>query len=136
MSAYIPDKLRQFVWQRAAGRCEYCRLPETDANHKHEPDHIIPRQHDGETTTANLALTCWRCNRHKGTNLGSFDPATRAFSLFFNPRTQVWEEHFRLEGALLQPLTPEARVTARILRFNDSLRVAERGALLRMGLYG
>src|SRR3712207_7471621 len=50
---------------------------------------------------------CWRCNRHKGSDLGSFDPLMQEFSLLFNPRTQVWAEHFALEGERLTGLTPE-----------------------------
>ncbi|WP_442940632.1 hypothetical protein [Nostoc sp.] len=50
--------------------------------------------HCGGTDADNLALTCWRCNRHKGTDLGLFDPKTGAFSFLFNPRTQKWAEHF------------------------------------------
>ncbi len=34
----------------------------------------------------NLALACLRCNRHKGPNVGSFDPLTGQLTPFFNPR--------------------------------------------------
>jgi hypothetical protein len=43
--------------------------------------------------------------------------------------------HFTWEGAAIRPLTPEGRVTARILRFNDTDRVAERQRLKAVGLY-
>jgi hypothetical protein len=55
---------------------------------------------------------------------------------FFNPRTQEWTTHFAWEGATIQPLTPEGRVTVTILRLNDADRVAERQRLMAMGLYG
>lgn len=135
MSAYVPEKLRQLVGRRAAWRCEYRRLPQHAARHKHEPDHILPRQHGGATEARNLALICWRCNRHKGPNVGSYDPATGVLTPFYNPRAQIWEEHFRLEGALIQPLTAEGRVTVRIFGFNDAARVEEREEWLRLGLY-
>jgi hypothetical protein len=54
----------------------------------------------------------------------------------FNPRTQEWATHFAWEGAIIQPLTPEGRVTVTILRLNDADRVAERQRLMAMGLYG
>lgn len=123
------------VSQRAGERCEYCLLPEAVSLHKHEPDHIIPRQHGGEGVADNLALACLRCNRHKGPNVGSFDPLTGRLTPFFNPRQQEWAEHFRLEQAEIIPLTPEARVTVRIFRLNDADRVAERQALMNVGLY-
>jgi len=83
----------------------------------------------------NLALACLRCNRHKGPNVGSFDPLTGQLTPFFDPRRQQWAEHFRLEQAEIIPLTPEARVKVRILRLNDADRMAERQALLNVGLY-
>jgi hypothetical protein len=54
---------------------------------------------------------------------------------FFNPRTQAWTVHFAWEGATIRPLTPEGRVTAMILRLNDTDRVAERQRLMTAGLY-
>lgn len=128
-------ELRLLVTLRAGQRCEYCLLPEAVSLHKHEPDHIVPRQHGGETTADNLALACLRCNRHKGPNVGSFDPLTGQLTRFFNPRQQQWAEHFRLEQAEIIPLTPEGRVTVRIFRLNDANRVGERQALLNVGLY-
>ena len=135
MASYIALKLRQIVAERAAYRCEYCLTPQI-AKLKHQPDHILPRQHGGLNTVENLALSCQLCNHYKGPNIGSYDPETGEFAPFSTRAPKYWEEHFRLEGTLIRPLTAEARVTARILRFDDPLRVAERGALLRMGLYG
>lgn len=135
MTTGISPKLRQLVAQRAGFRCEYCLLPQAAALHKHEPDHIVPRQHGGETEASNLALACFRCNRYKGPNVGSFDPLTGELVPLFNPRTQRWEDHFQLEEATIQPLTPEARVTVRILHLNDEDRVAERQVLMHAGFY-
>jgi hypothetical protein len=77
-----------------------------------------------------LALACLRCNRYKGPNIGSLDPVTGRLVPFYNPRTQLWTDHFELEEGLLRPLTAEARVTVRILRLNDEDRVLERQMLL------
>ncbi len=131
----LSSELRLLVTQRAGHRCEYCLLPEAVSLHRHEPDHIVPRQHGGESLATNLALACLRCNRHKGPNVGSFDPLTGQLTPFFDPRRQQWAEHFRLEQAEIIPLTPEARVKVRILRLNDADRMAERQALLNVGLY-
>ena len=135
MPVDIPNELRQLVAARADYRCEYCLMPQSASLHKHEPDHIVPRQHDGATVSDNLALACWRCNRNKGPNVGSFDPETGALVPFFNPRYQAWDEHFNLIEAFVQPLTPEARVTVKILRINDEDRLAERKSLIEAGLY-
>jgi hypothetical protein len=110
-------------------------LPQAASLHKHEPDHIVPRQHGGKTEISNLALACFRCNRYKGPNVGSFDPETGNLVSFFNPRTQKWTEHFALDGAMILLLTPEGRVTVKMFRLNDEDRVAERRHLLEVGLY-
>jgi hypothetical protein len=34
--------------------------------------------------------------------------ATGALTPFYNPRSQAWSDHFRLEETIIQPLTPEA----------------------------
>jgi len=92
-------------------------------------------QHGGETNESNLALACMRCNRYKGPNVGSIDPLTGKLIQFFNPRIHNWKDHFTLEGGIVSPLTPEARVTERILRINDEDRVLERIQLLEIGLF-
>ena len=133
MSAYIPRKMRQAIAARAGDRCEYCLLPRSP--HKHQPDYVLPLFHGGLTNAENLALACYYCNHNKGPNAGSFDFETNTFVGFFNPRAQIWGEHFRLDGAVIQPLTPEARVTARIFGFNEPDRVTEREAWISLGLY-
>lgn len=132
----MSSNLRLLVATRAGNRCEYCLLPQSVSLYKHEPDHIIPRQHGGETREDNLALACLRCNRYKGPNIGSIDPMTDRLVPFYNPRTQDWKDHFRLEGALVCPLSPEARATLKILRLNDEDRLQERQNLLDAGIYG
>lgn len=135
MASEFSDSLRQYIAKRANYHCEYCRLPEAVSLYKHEPDHIISLQHGGETESGNLALACIRCNRYKGPNIASIDPLTGKLTPFFDPRTQDWSKHFVLDGAIIRPLTAEARVTVKIMRFNDDDRIAERQHLLEAGLY-
>ncbi|MDX2244970.1 MAG: HNH endonuclease signature motif containing protein [Leptolyngbyaceae cyanobacterium bins.302] len=126
---YISTSLRRLVEERAGDRCEYCLIPAGLTFFPHEVDHIIAEKHEGETAAENLALTCWRCNRHKGTDLGSFDPQTGDFCFLFNPRTQMWEEHFKQENLEIIGLTPEGRTTVRLLQLNAEERLAERQRL-------
>lgn len=86
---YVSAALRREVVERAGNRREYCRLPAAVAFYPHEVYHVIPEKHGGATGTGNLAFSCWRCNRHKGSDLASFDPETEELSPLFNPRTQV-----------------------------------------------
>ena len=126
---YISASLRRFVEERASYRCEYCLLPANVAFFSHEIDHIIAQKHGGITEANNLALTCWRCNRHKGSDLGSFDPKTGEFSFLFNPRAQEWIEHFTREHLIILGVTPEGRTTVKLLQMNSQDRLTERRRL-------
>lgn len=55
MSDWISLELRNFVRQRARGRCEYCQLHEDDAGLRQQPDHIVALKHRGATVESNLA---------------------------------------------------------------------------------
>ncbi|AFZ22523.1 restriction endonuclease [Cylindrospermum stagnale PCC 7417] len=126
---YIPAALRRLVEERAKYRCEYCLLPAGVSFFPHEIDHVIAEKHNGATNADNLALTCWRCNRYKGTDLGSFDPETGAFSFLFNPRNQEWVFHFTFSKLVLVGLTPQGRTTVKLLQINSEERLAERQRL-------
>jgi hypothetical protein len=126
---YIPVALRRLVEERAKSKCEYCLLPVQIAFFPHEVDHIIAQKHGGATDANNLAFTCWRCNRYKGSDLGSFDPETGVFSFLFDPRTQKWTEHFAIAENYLVGLTPEGRTTIKLLQINSPERLAERQKL-------
>lgn len=123
---YIPAPLRRLVEERSNFRCEYCLLPANVSFFPHEIDHVIAEKHQGKTTEDNLAYTCWRCNRQKGSDLGSFDPLTEKFCFLFNPRTQVWIEHFQFDNTFILGLTPEGRTTVLLLQLNSDDRSKER----------
>jgi hypothetical protein len=132
---HIPAPMRRAVIARVSGRCEYCGVPDDATLAPHEPDHIIGEQHGGTTELNNLAYACFRCNRFKGPNIATCDPETGLVTTLFNPRTDRWGEHFRLNGAELEPLSAIGRGTALLLRLNDEQRVALRAELLRQGNY-
>jgi hypothetical protein len=76
----VPTTLRRQVIERAGNRCEYCLLRAEVIFFPHEVDHVIAEKHSGATDIENLAFACWRCNRHKGSDLTSSDPQTRELS--------------------------------------------------------
>ncbi|HKV38303.1 MAG TPA: HNH endonuclease signature motif containing protein [Blastocatellia bacterium] len=120
---------------RARGLCEYCLLPEDIAFFAHEPDHILARKHGGETRDDNLALSCFDCNRFKGSDIASIDPISGEVVPLFNPRTQQWNDHFENDGGRIVPLTTTGRATARLLRLNMPERIEVRQALSDRGAY-
>jgi HNH endonuclease len=134
-SVGIPADLRKRVSDRAQGRCEYCLLHQDFSIYTHEVDHIIAQKHDGQTTADNLALSCLSCNRHKGTDLSTFDPDTGEIALIFNPRSQIWLEHFVLSNGRIEGTTPTGRATAKLLMFNTPTRILERQLLIEQKRY-
>ncbi len=132
---YIPRALRRLVSERAGYRCECCHLPEEFATFSHEPDHVIPLKHGGETAADNLALACYWCNRLKGSDLAALDPDSGQITPLFHPRLHAWTDHFRLDGATIVPLTPEGRATTALLKLNRADRLAVRQILVETGHY-
>ena len=120
---------------RARSRCEYWLLHEDDAYSPHQIEHIVSRKHGGASSADNLAYCCMRCNLWKGADIGSLSALTGKLIPFFNPRKDRWPDHFRLDGAVIEPLTAEAEVTAKLLRLNSDKRIAERRILLAIGRY-
>lgn len=100
------------VSARARHACEYCRAPEIVFNLPFEVEHIIPQAHGGETTEANLALSCRSCNLYKARSVQAVDEMTGEEVRLFNPRLDSWVEHFSLvEGtAEIRGLTASGRV--------------------------
>jgi len=127
--------LDQQVRDRARHRCEYCLLPQDVHPWKFEIDHIIAEQHGGRSESDNLALCCPRCNRHKGTNIASIDPQLSALVRLFNPRTDVWREHFELDSGAIVGKSGIGRATASLLQFNEPLRLSARTALIVEGRF-
>jgi hypothetical protein len=124
---------RDFVRRRAGQWCEYCHLPQKGHDERFSIDHIVPIKHDGDDSSDNLALSCLRCNLHKGTNLSGIDAISGLVVLLFHPRRHVWSEHFQWNGPIIIGLTPEGRATATVLEFNAPERVQLRRALLSEG---
>ncbi len=134
-SAHVPAALRRFVFERAAGCCEYCGIAEPVVFAPHEIDHILAQKHGGQTEADNLALSCALCNKRKGSDIVSIDPETGQIAPLYHPRRERWSEHFSLEGSQIVPLTLTGRVTIRLLQLNHPDRVAERELLLATGQF-
>ena len=126
----IPASLRRLVVERAKGQCEYCLIHQDDSPFTHHVDHLIALKHGGKTEENNLALACLDCNRRKGSDLSAIDPADDSVVTLFNPRTQIWREHFAFDGVRIAGQTPIGRATVNLLRLNDPARLLQRQALL------
>ena len=133
-NSYISEELRQKVAIRANRTCEYCLLQEEDAYFGCEIDHIISVKHNGLTNLDNLAFACLACNRYKGSDIASYT-SSQILTRFFNPRIDVWNEHFTIKETEIIAKTPIGEVTGNIFRFNDDTRKLERLELQAIGRY-
>lgn len=120
---------RSEVRSRAAGRCEYCRFPESAHDLAFHIEHVTARQHGGDDALDNLALACDRCNLYKGPNLSAIDPETGLLVAIFHPRRDRWNEHFRIRGFHIDGISPVGRATVRLLRMNAAPRLQAREQL-------
>ena len=128
--ARVSRQLALSVALRARSRCEYCHLHEDHTHLEFQPDHIIATKHRGVTTLENLAWACFWCNCYKGACVGGPDPRTGRFTRLFNPRDDVWLEHFRREGGLILGRTAIGRSTIAVLNMNETSSVAVRLEIL------
>lgn len=116
----IPDSIREQVRKRANNQCEYCRVDTELIYAPIEIDHIIPRVQGGSDDIENLCLACPFCNRFKGVQTHGIDSETSERIPLFNPRQQIWSEHFAwdTDNATVIGLTPCGRATVETLQIN------------------
>lgn len=128
MSSYIAIELRKQVREDAGGRCGYCQSSEKVSGLGLQFEHLCPESAGGRSSRENLWMACSRCNAFKHDRQTGVDPETRESVKLFNPRAQIWNEHFvwRDRGVRLHGLTPEGRATVATLQMNDPLIVAAR----------
>lgn len=131
----MAHRRHEFVRARAGATCEYCRLPEALYAGTYSTEHVIAKQHGGSDRDDNLAYACAHCNLHKGPNIAGLDPATGLLTPLFNPRTDIWADHFEWSGHLVAGRTPVGRTTVVVLAMNDAAARVIRAALLAEGLF-
>jgi len=101
---YISAKLKAGIIKRANFRCEYCQCWMKNAIHTFNIDHVIPLDNKGTTALDNLALSCGGCNSAKSNKVTATDPITKRIVPIFNPREQIWIEHFAWSNTFLEVL--------------------------------
>ena len=129
----IARALRRRIAETAQHRCGYCQTQERVIGMALEIEHIFPEALGGDSTESNLWLACPSCNRHKSQNTHAVDRETGQSVPFFNPRNQLWHEHFEWgEGGLyILGTTPTGRATVDALHMNNPFVVrARRGWII------
>jgi hypothetical protein len=135
MSSRPTKAQRDEVFKRAKGLCEYCKSQEKYSNAAFEVEHIIPISQSGETILENLALACSGCNKFKSNRTSAFDVRTRTETEFYNPRKDIWREHFvwNADYTEIVGLTAKGRVTVKAMKLNRQAVVNLRRILAMVG---
>ncbi len=127
--------LRQRLAEAARHRCGYCLTQERISGIPLTIEHLIPKARGGRDDEANLWLSCRLCNEAKGVLTEAIDPQTGERVPLFNPRLQVWDDHFTWSGNGTQIIgqTPVGRATVTALSLNSEFRVRTRAIWVEVG---
>jgi hypothetical protein len=131
----IPDSLRYQVGEDARHRCGYCLTAQKVSGAQMHIEHIVPRAAGGASVRENLWLACAWCNSYKGSQTHARDPLTNEMIALFNPRVQVWREHFAWsdDGTQVIGRTAGGRATVMALRLNHAIPVEARRLWVKAG---
>lgn len=135
--AKIKKDLDKKIRLDAKNLCGYCLNPQELIPFKLEIEHIYPQASGGETVEENLWLACRECNAHKSKKVKSIDFLTGKFVKLFNPRTQIWQEHFEFSEDKTEIIgkTTCGRATVESLQMNNFYQTTARSAWLATGKF-
>jgi hypothetical protein len=91
-------------------------------------EHVVPQSRGGKTVLANLAWACPGCNLHKSNRIEALDSVTAMLVPLFNPRADVWADHFEWNGYEIVARTDTGRATLAVLNLNHPRRILIRQA--------
>ena len=134
MSDFSWGTIRDLVYKRARSCCEYCQTSEENIGQAMHVEHIRP---SGGDDLDNFCLACSNCNLSKAIALSAVDPVTETEISLFNPRQQVWSEHFAWidDGVRVMGLTPVGRATVERLKMNRDRIVRVRRRWVEAGFH-
>ncbi len=116
------------IIEAAGNHCDYRLSHQRYTMSKLEIEHIIPKSKGRTNAAENLWLSCGLCNRYKGTQIEGFDEETQNYVNLFNPRRQIWTEHFTwsADAVIIIGVTPTGRATVNALKLNNEIAVEVR----------
>ena len=131
----ISASIRRKVEKRANKLCEYCQSPLEFSSDPFSVEHIFPISKGGTDDLENLALACQGCNGHKSTKTEAFDPISQTVAVFYNPRKDIWNEHFVWNEDFTEIIgkTAKSRATIKTLKLNRQSVINLRRILVLAG---
>jgi len=132
----ISKQKRQTVNDRARKRCEYCqaqRILIMDL----EVEHVYPTSRGGNDDLENLCLACFGCNNSKSDFVTGVDPLTNEVNPLYNPRAQIWTDHFMwsADGLNVIGITSIGRATVIRLKLNREVAITAPEYWVQAGLH-
>ena len=133
----MKESLKKQVRERAKNCCEYCFVQAQYSGESFSIEHILPLIKGGLSVLFNLAFSCQRCNNHKYTATTAVDPASGSMVALYNPRTDIWAEHFEWREYFSEiiGISPTGRATVHRLQLNRDGLVNLRRVLVDAGLH-
>lgn len=109
----LDTEVRNIVLNKSKGLCEYCHSRSEFSFTSFTIEMIIPKSEGGKVETSNLAYICQGCGNYKYSR-------SKQINSLFNPRTDIWREHFAWSGDKLHlvGLTSKGRTTIEKLDLN------------------
>jgi hypothetical protein len=100
-------------------------------------DHAVQVVKGGGDGIENLVVSCWGCNGHKFTNTTAYDSKSATIVELFNPRINVWSEHFKWsqDSLTLEGVSPIGRASVDKLKLNREGLRNLRSVLKVVGLH-
>ncbi len=119
----------------ADNRCGYRLSPQHLVLGPLEIEHLIPSSLGGSDDDTNLWLACRMCNNFKAAQISALDPQTNQIVKLYDPRRQVWREHFEWssDGKRIQGLTATGRATVVALQLNHFIALTVRENWIAVG---
>lgn len=133
----VAPSRRQQIALEARHRCGYCLTQEIVSGVPLTIEHLIPKAAGGTDDPQNLWLSCRLCNEAKGMLTEAIDPQTGNVAPLFNPRTDLWAEHFTWDSSQTQIVgrTAQGRATAAALNLNSPFRMKARTLWVAAGYH-
>lgn len=135
--AKIKKDLEEKIRRQAKNRCGYCLNPQELMPYKLEIEHLIPKSLGGASNEENLWLACRECNAHKASKIEAVDNLTGKTVKLFNPRRQIWNEHFEFSDNNTQIIGKTAcgRATVESLQLNNFYQTTARSIWVEMNRF-
>jgi 5-methylcytosine-specific restriction endonuclease McrA len=126
-----------FVKERAKYCCEYCIAQVLFSADTFSTEHIIPVVKDGTDDVDNLAFSCQYCNNLKYKATQAIDPATGNMADLYNPRKDIWAEHFEWyeNFTIIRGISATGRATEVRLKLNRIGLLNLRKVLVQTGFH-